>query len=73
MVVVGSSLMVALDGLTAGFNAFIERQFNSLATNVLTLTNSQGVALVAAVVVLLEEETRELCPPELQSTSTPQW
>ena len=42
MVVVGSSLMVALDGLTAGFNAFIERQFNSLATNVLTLTNSQG-------------------------------
>ena len=42
MVVVGSSLMVALNGLTAGFGAFIERQFSNLAANVLTLTNSQG-------------------------------
>jgi len=42
MVVVGSSLMVALNGLTAGFNIFIERQFNNLAANVITLTNSQG-------------------------------
>lgn len=42
MVVVGSSLMVALNGLTAGFSAFIERQFSNLAANVLTLTNSQG-------------------------------
>jgi putative ABC transport system permease protein len=42
MVVVGSSLMVALNGLTAGFNVFIEQQFSNLAANVLTLTNSQG-------------------------------
>ena len=42
MVVVGSSLMVALNGLTAGFNVFIERQFSNLAANVLTLTNSNG-------------------------------
>ncbi|HKU49868.1 MAG TPA: ABC transporter permease [Nitrososphaera sp.] len=42
MVVVGSSLMVALNGLTAGFSVFIERQFSNLAANILTLTNSQG-------------------------------
>lgn len=42
MVVVGSSLMVALNGLTAGFGVFIERQFSNLAANILTLTNSQG-------------------------------
>ena len=41
MVVVGSSLMVALNGLTAGFSAFIQKQFSSLATNVLTLSTSQ--------------------------------
>lgn len=45
MVVVGSSLMVALNGLTAGFGVFIERQFSNLATNVLTLsTTPQGRA-----------------------------
>src|SRR3989442_1841505 len=42
MVVVGSSLMVALNGLTSGFGVFIEKQFSNLAANVLTLTNSQG-------------------------------
>jgi len=42
MVIVGSSLMVALNGLTSGFGIFIERQFSNLAANVLTLTNSQG-------------------------------
>ncbi|AIF83007.1 ABC-type transport system, involved in lipoprotein release, permease component [Candidatus Nitrososphaera evergladensis SR1] len=42
MVVVGSSLMVALNGLTAGFGVFIEKQFSNLASNVLTLTNSGG-------------------------------
>lgn len=41
MVVVGSTLMVALNGLTAGFGAFTEQQFSNLATNVLTLTPSQ--------------------------------
>lgn len=48
MVVVGSSLMVALNGLTGGFRAFIDQQFSSLAANVLTLTTtpapeSQGI------------------------------
>jgi putative ABC transport system permease protein len=42
MVVVGSALMVALNGITAGFGAFIERQFSNLASNVLTLTNAAG-------------------------------
>jgi len=42
MVVVGSSLMVALNGLTSGFGVFIEKQFSNLAANVLTLTNSQS-------------------------------
>ena len=41
MIVVGSSLMVALNGLTAGFAAFIQKQFSSLATNILTLSTSQ--------------------------------
>lgn len=41
MVVVGSSLMVALNGLTGGFRAFIDQQFSSLAANVLTLTTAQ--------------------------------
>lgn len=40
MVVVGSTLMVALNGLTAGFGTFIDKQFSSLATNVLTLTTT---------------------------------
>ena len=43
MVVVGSTLMVALDGLTAGFGGYIEKQFSSLATNVLTLSTSQNI------------------------------
>lgn len=42
MVVVGSGLMVALNGLTAGFGAFIDRQFANLATNVLTLSPTGG-------------------------------
>jgi putative ABC transport system permease protein len=40
MVVVGSSLMVALNGLTAGFGTFIDDQFSNLATNVLTLSTT---------------------------------
>ncbi len=41
MVVVGSALMVSLNGMTAGFSTFIDRQFSNLATNVLTLSSSQ--------------------------------
>lgn len=43
MVVAGSSMMVALNGLTGGFGAFIDRQFSSLAANVLTLTTAKGL------------------------------
>ncbi len=41
MVVVGSSLMVALNGLGAGFGAFIDEQFSKLAPNVLFVTSAQ--------------------------------
>lgn len=45
MVVVGSTLMVALNGLTSGFSAFTQQQFANLATNILTLTPSQPLVI----------------------------
>jgi putative ABC transport system permease protein len=42
MVVVGSSLMVALNGMTAGFSNFINYQFSKLAPNILFVTSAQG-------------------------------
>jgi len=42
MVVVGSSLMVALNGMTAGFSNFINFQFSKLAPNILFVTSAQG-------------------------------
>ncbi|MEM2759909.1 MAG: FtsX-like permease family protein [Nitrososphaerales archaeon] len=41
MVVVGSSLMVALSGLSGGFAQFTEKQFSSLAPNVLFVSSAQ--------------------------------
>ncbi|MCV0431861.1 ABC transporter permease [Nitrosopumilus sp.] len=41
MVVVGSSLMIVLNGLSAGQTQFIEDQLNQLADNVLTVTPGQ--------------------------------
>jgi putative ABC transport system permease protein len=41
MVVVGSSLMVALNGLSAGFGNFINDQFSKLAPNILFITSAQ--------------------------------
>ncbi|WP_428324619.1 ABC transporter permease [Nitrosopumilus sp.] len=41
MVVVGSSLMIVLNGLSAGQSQFIEDQLNQLADNVLTVTPGQ--------------------------------
>lgn len=41
MVVVGSSLMVALNGLGAGFGAFIDEQFSQLAPNVIFVNSAQ--------------------------------
>ncbi|HEV8387903.1 MAG TPA: ABC transporter permease [Nitrososphaera sp.] len=42
MVVVGSSLMVALNGLGAGFGAFINEQFSQLAPNILFVSSAQA-------------------------------
>jgi putative ABC transport system permease protein len=42
MVVVGSSLMIALNGMTAGFSNFINFQFSKLAPNILFVTSAQG-------------------------------
>lgn len=41
MVVVGSALMTALNGLGAGFGAFIDDQFSQLAPNILFVTSAQ--------------------------------
>jgi putative ABC transport system permease protein len=41
MVVVGSALMVALNGLGAGFGAFIDEQFSQLAPNILFISSAQ--------------------------------
>ncbi len=41
MVVLGSSLVVILNGLSAGQAAFLEKQFNTLAANVLFVSNGQ--------------------------------
>jgi putative ABC transport system permease protein len=41
MVVVGSALMTALNGLGAGFGVFIDKQFSQLAPNVLFVTSAQ--------------------------------
>jgi putative ABC transport system permease protein len=41
MVVVGSALMTALNGLGAGFGAFINDQFSQLAPNILFVTSAQ--------------------------------
>ncbi len=41
MVMVGSGLMIALDGLSAGQSAFVQQQLNSLAPNVLFVSPGQ--------------------------------
>src|ERR671929_1156644 len=41
MVVVGSSLMVALNGLGAGLGKFIDQSFSMLAPNILFVTSAQ--------------------------------
>ena len=41
MVVVGSSLMVALNGLGAGFGKFIDESFSMLAPNILFVSSAQ--------------------------------
>jgi len=41
MVVLGSSLVVVLNGLSAGQSAFLEQQFNTLAANVLFVGSGQ--------------------------------
>ena len=41
MVVLGCSLVVILNGLSAGQTAFLEKQFNTLAANVLFVSSGQ--------------------------------
>ena len=41
MVVLGSSLVVVLNGLSAGQAAFLEKQFNTLAANVIFVSSGQ--------------------------------
>jgi putative ABC transport system permease protein len=48
MVVVGSSLMVALNGLGAGFGKFIDESFSMLAPNILFVTSAQQDQSAAA-------------------------
>ena len=43
MVVVGSSLMVSLSGLSGGFTQFTEEQFSSLAPNVLFISSAPNL------------------------------
>jgi putative ABC transport system permease protein len=42
MVIVGSGLMVALNGMSAGQNAFVNKQLNTLAANLLYLSSGQS-------------------------------
>ncbi len=42
MVVVGSALMTALNGLGTGFGAFIDDQFSQLAPNIIFVTSAQA-------------------------------
>ncbi len=56
MVTIGSSLVVVLNGLTAGQAAFLEKQFSSLATNVVTVSSGfesyhSGAASTASLIV----------------------
>ncbi len=41
MVVLGASLVVVINGLSEGQSAFLDQQFSSLATNVITATSGQ--------------------------------
>ena len=41
MVMVGSALLVAVNGISAGFRESFNKQFNNLAPNILFISNSQ--------------------------------
>ncbi|MGH9910027.1 MAG: ABC transporter permease, partial [Nitrososphaerales archaeon] len=41
MVVVGSSLMISISGLTGGFTQFTDKQFSALAPTVLFISSAQ--------------------------------
>jgi putative ABC transport system permease protein len=74
MVVVGSSLMVILNGMSAGQLAFMENQLNQLADNVITVTPGQrsfrsvdsGASIILTNVVVQKIESlpfvREVVP-----------
>ena len=41
MVIVGSGLMIALNGISAGQNVFVNKQLNTLAPNILFVSSGQ--------------------------------
>src|SRR6476620_3828471 len=41
MVIVGSGLMIALNGISAGQNGFVNKQLNTLAPNILFVSSGQ--------------------------------
>src|SRR5919201_3773394 len=55
MVIVGSALMVALNGISAGQNAFVNKQLNTLAPNILFVSSGQrsfGPGPIAASIII---------------------
>ena len=60
MVMVGSALLIAINGIGAGFSASFNKQFSNLAPNILFVTNSQlEVEGVDQVEVLVEVEVHQ--------------
>ena len=71
MVVVGSSLMVALNGISAGQNNFIHHQLNTLAPNILFVSSGQrsfrgGPAPLASITINSAVVTRITSLPFVQ-------
>src|ERR671939_1080324 len=66
MVIAGSGLMIALNGISAGQNVFVNKQLNTLATNVLFVSSGQrsfGQGPTAASITInsaVVERTRSL-------------
>ena len=60
MVMVGSALLIAINGIGAGFSASFSKQFSNLAPNILFVTSSQfGGGGVDQVEVSVDVEVRQ--------------
>jgi putative ABC transport system permease protein len=66
MVIAGSGLMIALNGISAGQNVFVNKQLNTLATNILFVSSGQrsfGQGPTAASIIInsaVVERTKSL-------------